>query len=98
MKISIIIPNLNDANGLESTLISIFKQRYTNYECIIIDGNSSDHFKKIIEKYSDKITTWISEDDNGIYDAINKGLKLSTGDIINTINSVIFIFLKSLSK
>ena len=92
MKISIIIPNLNDANGLENTLLSIFKQRYTNYECIIIDGNSSDHFKKIIEKYSDKITTWISEDDNGIYDAINKGLKLSTGDIINTINSGDFYF------
>jgi glycosyltransferase involved in cell wall biosynthesis len=87
MKISIIIPNLNDAKGLENTLLSIIKQEYTNYECIVVDGNSSDHSKKVIKKYSNYITSWISENDSGIYDAINKGLGLSNGDIINTINS-----------
>ena len=87
MKFSIIIPNLNDANGLELTLKSILKQNYTNYECIVIDGDSTDHSLQIINNYSNIITKYVSEPDRGIYDAINKGLVLCTGDIINTINS-----------
>lgn len=86
MKISIIIPNLNDAQGLKETLDSISMQNYKNIECIVIDGLSSDNSTQII-KNSRIVTKWVSERDRGIYDAINKGLKLCSGDIINTINS-----------
>ena len=86
MKISIIIPNLNDSKGLEETLKSISIQDYKNFECIVIDGLSSDESVKIIKQY-EFVTKWVSEKDKGIYDAINKGIKISQGEIINTINS-----------
>ncbi len=86
MKISIIIPNLNDSKGLEETLKSISIQDYKNFECIVIDGLSSDKSVEIIKQY-EFVTKWVSEKDKGIYDAINKGIKISQGDIINTINS-----------
>ena len=85
MKISIIIPTFNDKNGLIETLKSIKAQNYKNYECIVIDGKSEDGTSNII-KNSQIITKWISEKDQGIYDAINKGIKISNGELINTIN------------
>ncbi len=83
---SIITPVLNNKGGLLETIKSIKKQNFGNYEYIVIDGGSTDGTLEVIknEKF---ITKWISEKDEGIYDAINKGLRFSKGKIINTINS-----------
>lgn len=83
---SIITPVLNNKNGLLSTIESIKKQNLESYEHIVIDGGSTDGTLEII-KNEKNIVKWISEKDRGIYDAINKGLKLSQGKYINTINS-----------
>ncbi|MDD2576476.1 MAG: glycosyltransferase, partial [Bacteroidales bacterium] len=79
-KISIITVTFNAEKVLERTLRSIKKQDYNNIESIIIDGESTDGTLKIVEKYSDVVTKWISEKDNGLYDAMNKGLSMATGD------------------
>lgn len=81
-KISIVTVTFNASKTLEQTIQSIISQTYTNIEFIIIDGASSDDTINIINKYSNKITHWISEPDNGIYDAMNKALKLATGDFL----------------
>ena len=83
---SIITPVLNDKDGLLETIKSIKKQNVENFEYIIIDGGSTDGTLEVL-KNEKLITKWISEKDEGIYDAINKGLRLSKGKIINTINS-----------
>ena len=85
--ISILIPVLNDKNGLKKTLKSIFNQSFTDYEVIVIDGKSSDGTLSVIKSFRKKIKTFLSETDKGIYDAINKGIKLSTGKYINIINA-----------
>lgn len=87
MKITIITICYNSASTLEKTILSVAEQSYSNIEYIIIDGNSSDNTLAIIKKYEDKISKWISEPDNGLYDAMNKGLNLATGDIIGVLNS-----------
>jgi len=86
-KISIITVVYNGAQTLESTIKSVVNQTYKNIEYIIIDGNSKDETLQIIKKFEDKISYWISEPDNGIYDAMNKGLNVSTGDYIWFMNS-----------
>lgn len=86
-KISIITPTLNQGQFIEQTINSILSQNYPNLEYIIIDGGSTDNTIEIIKKYEKQITCWISEPDKGQSDAINKGLKLITGDIFNWINS-----------
>ncbi len=78
-KISIIIVTYNAAQTLEVCLQSIFKQRYTNVEIIVIDGQSTDGTIDILKRYSAQIAFWKSEKDTGIYDAMNKGLKQATG-------------------
>ena len=83
---SIITPVLNNKDGLLETIKSIKKQNFEDYEYIVIDGGSTDGTLEII-KNEKTITKWISEKDKGIYDAINKGLRLSNGKFINTINS-----------
>ena len=83
---SIITPVLNNKNGLLKTIESIKKQNFESYEHIVIDGGSTDGTLEII-KNEKCISKWISEKDKGIYDAINKGLKLSNGKYINTLNS-----------
>lgn len=85
-KISIITPSFNQAEFLDTTIESVLSQEYPNLEYIIIDGGSSDDSVKILKKYGKKII-WISESDDGQTDAINKGLKIATGDIIAYINS-----------
>lgn len=85
--ISILIPVLNDKNGLKKTLKSIFNQSFTDYEVIVIDGKSGDGTLSVIKSFRKKIKTFLSETDKGIYDAINKGIKLSTGKYINIINA-----------
>jgi glycosyltransferase involved in cell wall biosynthesis len=87
MKISIITVCYNSAATLEKTILSIAGQTYTNIEYIIVDGNSNDGTLDIIKKHEDKISKWISERDKGLYDAMNKGITLATGDVIGILNS-----------
>lgn len=86
-KISIITIVYNGIDTLEKTILSIVNQEYTNIEYIIIDGNSTDGTQKLIHRYNNQITKWVSEKDEGLYDAMNKGLDLATGDYVWFINS-----------
>ncbi|RVU03016.1 glycosyltransferase [Mucilaginibacter limnophilus] len=80
--VSIITVTYNAAAAIETTIKSIIDQPFGDYEYLVIDGNSTDGTKEIIQKYSDKITKFISEPDKGIPDALNKGVKLATGKYI----------------
>ena len=86
-KITIITVCYNSEKTIEDTLQSVVNQLYPNIEYIIVDGGSTDNTLAIIDKYKNKISVLISEKDNGIYDAINKGIGLATGDIIANLNS-----------
>ncbi|MEH3113314.1 glycosyltransferase family 2 protein [Pedobacter terrae] len=86
-KISIITVNYNNRTGLEKTMSSVFSQSATNIEFIVIDGGSNDGSVKLLNQNADKITYWISESDRGIYHAMNKGIKIATGDYILFLNS-----------
>ena len=86
-KISIITVVKNNAKDLENCILSVLNQNYKNFEHIIIDGKSTDGTIDIIKKYNSKIYKWVSEEDNGLYDAMNKGINLATGDIIGILNS-----------
>ena len=87
MKISIITVCFNSSKTIEKTFQSVKNQSYPNVEYIVIDGGSTDDTLKIIEKHSSYITNYISESDKGLYDAINKGITMATGDIIGILNS-----------
>lgn len=87
IKVSIITIAYNCADTIAQTIESVLSQNYSDIEYIIIDGNSTDGTQDIIRKYEDKISYWVSEPDEGIYDAMNKGLKHATGEIIGIINS-----------
>ncbi|MFD2873852.1 glycosyltransferase family 2 protein [Mucilaginibacter ximonensis] len=78
--ISIIIATYNSADVLQRCLDSIIKQTVTNFELIIVDGNSTDGTVNVIKNNAELIDKWVSEPDNGIYDAWNKGVNLSTGN------------------
>ena len=85
--ISIITVVFNNVSHLQKTLNSIYKQKYKNYELIVIDGGSSDGTLQIIKNNKKKIDKWVSEKDKGIYDAFNKGMDLAEGDYIGFVNS-----------
>lgn len=85
--ISIITVCYNALPEIEYTILSVINQTYSNIEYIIIDGGSTDGSIDIIKKYENKISYWVSEPDNGIYDAMNKGISLANGEWINFINS-----------
>ena len=85
--ISIITVVLNNKKFLQQSINSVLNQSYKNYELIIIDGKSNDGTLDILKKNDSKIDFWISEKDKGIYDAMNKGMKLSRGSIISILNS-----------
>lgn len=85
--VSIITVVYNGEKFLEETIKSVINQTYTNIEYIIIDGESNDGTINIIKKYEDSISHWISEKDDGIYDAMNKGIDACSGDIIGLINA-----------
>lgn len=85
--VSIITVVLNGEDTLEQTIESVINQTYLNIEYIVIDGGSTDGTQNIIKKYEDRISFWISEPDQGLYDAMNKGIKISGGEIIGIINS-----------
>jgi len=87
MKITIITVCYNRKNTIEKAIKSVLEQDYDNIEYIIIDGNSTDGTKEIIESYRDRISQFISEPDSGMYDATNKGLQLATGDVIGLMHS-----------
>lgn len=87
MKISIITITYNSAATIEETLLSVINQTYQDIEYIIVDGKSSDDTLKIIEKHKDKISKVISETDKGLYDALNKGIDMATGDVIGILHS-----------
>lgn len=91
-KISVITPSYNQGKYLEETILSVIGQNYPNLEYIIIDGGSTDDSVDIIRKYKKYLAYWISEKDNGLYDAINKGMSLSTGEIMGWLNSDDILF------
>lgn len=85
LKLSIITPSYNQGQYIEENIQSVLSQNYSSFEHIIVDGGSTDNTVEILKKYPHLI--WISEKDNGQADALNKGLKIATGDIIGWINS-----------
>lgn len=87
MKVSIITICYNRVKTIEKAIQSVLSQDYEDIEYIIIDGKSKDGTQIIIEKYREQITNYISESDDGMYEAINKGLAIATGDIIGLIHS-----------
>jgi len=87
MKVSIITVTFNSARFLEDCIRSVQSQHYKNIEHIIIDGKSTDGTIGIIKKNEKGIARWVSEADRGIYDAINKGMAMATGDVIGILNS-----------
>ena len=87
IKVSIITACLNNARTIEATMQSVFAQDYPGIEYIVIDGASADSTKDVIAKYKDKLGLFISEKDEGIYDAMNKGLAKATGDIIGFLHA-----------
>ena len=87
MKVSIITVTYNSAQYLPDCLASVRKQTFGNIEHIIVDGKSTDNTIRIVRKHRAQIAKWISEPDKGMYDAINKGIRLATGDIIGILNS-----------
>jgi glycosyltransferase involved in cell wall biosynthesis len=93
-KLSIITIVYNNAADIERTLLSVLNQTYANIEYIVIDGASTDGTLDIIQKHQEGISQLISEKDKGIYDAMNKGLKMATGDYVLFMNSGDELFAK----
>lgn len=87
MKISVITVCYNSVFTLEDSILSVAAQSYPDLEHLIVDGGSTDGTLSIIKKHQGKISNWISEPDNGMYDAMNKGIDLATGEIIGFLNS-----------
>ena len=87
MKISIITVVWNNNKTIKNAIDSVLSQTYKNIEYIVIDGASSDGTVEIVQSYGDKINTFVSEKDKGIYDAMNKGIALATGNVIGILNS-----------
>ena len=87
LKITIITVTFNSEKHLAQCIESVLSQTYPNIEYIIVDGNSKDSTIEIVKKYESRITKWISEPDSGMFDALNKGMKLATGDVIGVLHS-----------
>lgn len=86
-KITVVTVCFNAAETIEKTILSVVGQTYDNIEYLIIDGGSKDDTLEIIKKYENNISKWISEPDKGIYDAMNKAIKMATGEWINFMNA-----------
>ncbi|NDW11790.1 glycosyltransferase [Bacteroides sp. 214] len=84
--ITIVTVSYNAASTIEATILNVINQTYKNIEYIIIDGGSKDDTLDIIKRYEDKISSWISEPDKGVYDAMNKGIEKATGEWILFLN------------
>lgn len=92
MKISIITVCLNAHSTIEDTLKSVISQTYQNIEYIVVDGGSTDGTLEIINQYREHVDVFISEKDNGIYDAMNKGIRAATGQIVGILNADDFYY------
>lgn len=87
MKISVITVCYNAADTIAETLESVAAQRYRDVEHIVVDGASTDRTLKIVERYADKVAQVLSEPDRGVYDAMNKGLALASGEVVGFLNA-----------
>ncbi len=87
MKISLITVSYNSAATIKDTIESIRSQDYKNIEYIVADGNSTDGTVEIIKSYASFISKWVSEPDKGIYDAMNKAIRMATGEVVGILNS-----------
>ncbi|MBU2947830.1 glycosyltransferase family 2 protein [Zobellia uliginosa] len=87
INVSIITVVFNGEKYLEQTINSVIQQTYSNIEYIIVDGGSTDNSVEIIKRYDNYISKWISEPDKGLYDAMNKGIAMASGELIGMINS-----------
>lgn len=92
MKISIITVCFNSSSHIEDAINSVANQDYEDIEHIVVDGNSTDGTQEILKRHDDKLAFWMSEPDQGIYDAMNKGISRATGDIIGILNSDDFYY------
>ena len=86
MKISVVTVAFNSALTIKKTIESVLNQDYQDFEYIVVDGASKDNTLEILKSYGNKIR-WISEPDKGIYDAMSKGVKMATGDVVGIVNS-----------
>lgn len=87
MRVSIVTVCFNSARTIDNTIRSVLDQTYDDIEFIIIDGNSQDETIDIIKRYANLVSMWISEPDKGLYDAMNKGITMATGELIGFLNS-----------
>lgn len=90
MKISVITVAYNSTQTIEDTMKSVLEQTYSDIEYIVVDGDSTDDTADIVKSYEEKFCgrlRWISEKDSGIYDAMNKGIRMATGDVVGILNS-----------
>lgn len=87
MKLSIITVNLNNRDGLQKTIDSVVAQTFSDFEWIVIDGGSTDGSKELIEQYAEHFSYWVSESDKGIYNAMNKGIRVAQGEYLQFLNS-----------
>jgi glycosyltransferase involved in cell wall biosynthesis len=85
--ITVVTVVFNNVTSIEKTILSVLNQSYSNLEYIVIDGGSSDGTLEVIEQYKSRISQYVSEPDQGIYDAMNKGINIATGEWINFMNS-----------
>jgi glycosyltransferase involved in cell wall biosynthesis len=97
MLISVVTPNRNGATYFDKTLSSITAQQGCKIELVVIDGASTDASPEVIRRYADRISYWVSESDRGMYDAINKGMRQTRGDILAYLNSDDFYYPGTLS-
>lgn len=95
MKVSIITVCYNSEKTIEDTIRSVASQDYDDIEYIIIDGGSTDSTLDIVKKNSNHVDVYLSEKDEGLYDAMNKGIKLASGDVIGILNSDDFFVSRS---
>ncbi|WOK06289.1 glycosyltransferase family 2 protein [Imperialibacter roseus] len=86
-KVSIITVNLNNGPGLERTIKSVLSQTFSDFEYLVIDGASTDSSSEVLSRYSNRIDYWVSEPDKGVYQAMNKGIRASSGDYVWFLNS-----------
>ena len=92
MQLSIITVNLNNCEGLKRTIDSVVSQTFLGYEWIVIDGGSSDGSRELIDRSSHLFSYWVSEPDTGVYNAMNKGIKIAKGDYLLFLNSGDWLF------